>query len=134
LGPKGRKGTAALEFAIVAPLLFTVVLGIVEFGRAMMVLELLNNSARSGCRVGVLSGSDNNAVNTAVTNSMSGSGISNPTITVQVNGTTADVSTAQSGDTVAVTVSVSADSTSWLPALQFLTGKTLSGNVAMRKE
>jgi Flp pilus assembly protein TadG len=128
-----RKAAAAVEFAVVSPLLFTAVLGIIEFGRAMMVLELLNNAARAGCRTGVLSGSDNSAVSSSVTTALSGSGIST-TPTVQVNGTTANASTAQTGDTVTVSVSVSADTVSWLPVTHFLTGKTLTGTVTMRRE
>ena len=46
-----RKAAAAVEFAVVSPLLFTAVLGIIEFGRAMMVLELLNNAARAGVQI-----------------------------------------------------------------------------------
>jgi Flp pilus assembly protein TadG len=132
--PRGRSATAAVEFAVVAPLLFTVALGIIEFGRAMMVLEVLNNAARSGCRVGVLSGSDNNAINTAVTNSLAGSSVSGTTTTILVNGSPVDVSTANTGDTISVSVAVPADSVSWLPVTHFLTGKTLSGSVAMRRE
>jgi Flp pilus assembly protein TadG len=48
-----RRGTAVVKFAVVAPLLFSVVLAILEFGRGMMVAEnlgggLLADSAVSG--------------------------------------------------------------------------------------
>jgi Flp pilus assembly protein TadG len=129
-----RAGVAAVEFAVIAPLLFLVVLGIIEFGRAMMTLEVLNNAARSGCRVGVLSGSDNNAINAAVTNSLAAGSMSGATTTVQVNGVQADASTAVTGDTITVSISISANSVSWLPVSQFLSGRTLSGAVSMRRE
>ena len=132
--PHGRTAAAAVEFAFIAPVLFTVVLGIIEFGRAMMVLEILNNAARSGCRAAVLSGSDNSAVDTAITSGLSGSGISGTTTTIKVNGTVANASTATTGDTVTVSVSVPADSVSWLPVTHFITGSTLTGSVAMRRE
>jgi Flp pilus assembly protein TadG len=129
-----RRAAAVVEFAVVAPLLFALVLGIIEFGRAMMVLELLNNAARAGCRAGVLSGSSNTDVNSAITTALTGSGVNSPSTTIDVNGSQADVSTAQTGDTISVTVSVGADAVTWLPVPQFLGGKTLTGIVAMRRE
>jgi len=129
-----RRGAAVVEFAVVAPLLFALALGIIEFGRAMMVLELLNNAARAGCRAGVLNGSSNTDVNSAITTALTGSGVNSPSTTIDVNGSQADVSTAQTGDTISVTVSVGADAVTWLPVPQFLGGKTLTGIVAMRRE
>ena len=129
-----RTGAAVVEFAVVAPLLFALVLGIIEFGRAMMVLELLNNAARAGCRAGVLSGSSNTDVNSAITTALTGSGVNSPSTTIDVNGSQADVSTAQTGDTISVSVSVGADAVTWLPVPQFLGGKTFTGIVAMRRE
>src|SRR5262245_59831983 len=41
-GSVQRAGAALVEFAILAPLLFTLILGIIEFGRAMMVTDVLN--------------------------------------------------------------------------------------------
>src|SRR5262249_62283771 len=90
-----RTGAAVVEFPVVAPLLFALALGIIEFGRAMMVLELLNNAARAGCRAGVLSGSSNTDVNSAITTALTGSGVNSPSTTIDVNGSQADVSTAQ---------------------------------------
>jgi Flp pilus assembly protein TadG len=129
-----RHGAAVVEFAVVAPLLFALALGIIEFGRAMMVLELLNNAARAGCRAGVLNGSSNTDVNSAITTALTGSGVNSPSTTIDVNGSQADVSTSQTGDTISVTVSVGADAVTWLPVPQFLGGKTLTGIVAMRRE
>ena len=129
-----RRAAAVVEFAVVAPLLFALVLGIIEFGRAMMVLELLNNAARAGCRAGVLGGSSNTDVNSAITTALTGSGVNSPSTTIDVNGSQADVSTSQTGDTISVTVSVGADAVTWLPVPQFLGGKTLTGIVAMRRE
>ena len=38
-----RRGVAAVEFALVAPVFFLVVLGIIEFGRMAMVQQVLAN-------------------------------------------------------------------------------------------
>jgi Flp pilus assembly protein TadG len=123
-----------VEFALCAPLLFVLVLGIIEFGREMMVLEILNNAARSGGRVGALAGNANADISNAVNTNLNNSGINGATIAIQVNGSTVDASTARTGDTVSVSVSVPANSVTWLPLPQFLAGKTFSGSVAMRRE
>jgi Flp pilus assembly protein TadG len=135
--PKGqgqRRGVAAVEFAVIASLLFTLILGIVEIGRAMMVLELLNNAARNGCRTGALGGSSNSTVTAAVDSVLSTVGVTGYSTTVQVNGTTADASTAVPGDALTVSVSVPYSSVTWLPTTLFLSGQSLSGSAVMRHE
>ena len=42
---KLRKGAAAVEFALVMPLFFMLILGIIEFGRAIMVEQIITNAA-----------------------------------------------------------------------------------------
>ncbi len=49
-GPK-RAGAAAVEFALVAPLLLIFLYGIIEFGRLFMVMEQINEAARNGARI-----------------------------------------------------------------------------------
>jgi Flp pilus assembly protein TadG len=51
-----RRGVAAAEFAILAPFLFGLVMGMFEMSRAIMVKDTLSNSARKGCGTGVLLG------------------------------------------------------------------------------
>jgi Flp pilus assembly protein TadG len=51
---EARKGIAAAEFAILAPFLFALMMGMFELSRAIMVKETLSNSARKGCGTGVL--------------------------------------------------------------------------------
>src|SRR5215213_441219 len=45
-----RKGVAAVEFAIVAPILVTIVLGMIQLGRAFEMQTLLDVAAREGAR------------------------------------------------------------------------------------
>jgi Flp pilus assembly protein TadG len=133
-GRPERRGIAVVEFAVVASLLFLLVLGIIEFGRAMMVLEMLNNAARNGARIGSLNGSATSDVNTAVTNALAGAGFSGVTTTVQVNSADADASTAVTGDSVSVSVKVPYNNVTWLPTSMFLSGRTLGSYVVMRRE
>src|SRR5262249_26909902 len=52
LQPRRRdsSGTAAVEFAAVAPLLLLLLLGLWEVGRAIQVQQILSNAAREGAR------------------------------------------------------------------------------------
>jgi Flp pilus assembly protein TadG len=131
---RARRGTAAVEFAVIAPIMMTMILGIIEFGRAMMVLETLNNAARSGARAGALAGDANTDISSAVTTALTNSGINNPSVAITVNGQAVDASTAVSGDSIGVSVSVPYSQVSWLPGTLFLNGATLTGNVVMRRE
>lgn len=46
----GDRGAAAIEFALVLPVLILLVVGLIEFGRAYNVLISLSNAAREGAR------------------------------------------------------------------------------------
>jgi Flp pilus assembly protein TadG len=48
---RSDRGAAAVEFALVLPLLLLMIFGIVEFGRAYNVQISITNAAREGARV-----------------------------------------------------------------------------------
>jgi Flp pilus assembly protein TadG len=48
---RGERGAAAVEFALVLPILLLLVFGIVEFSRAYHVQSTLSGAAREGVRV-----------------------------------------------------------------------------------
>ena len=50
----GDSGQAIVEFALVAPILLLLVLGIVDFGRAFYTYHVLIDAAREGARVAVV--------------------------------------------------------------------------------
>lgn len=50
----GESGQALVEFAIVAPMLLLLVLGIVDFGRAFYTYHVMIDAAREGARVAVI--------------------------------------------------------------------------------
>ncbi len=52
---KNSKGQTLVETAIILPVLFLLVIGIFEFGRALYIISTLNNAARAGVRVAVVS-------------------------------------------------------------------------------
>lgn len=66
------RGQALVEFAIVAPIFLLMMLSIIEFGRAVYTIQMLDNAARVGARYAIVHGAEsscpsgpmpNNAVN-----------------------------------------------------------------------
>jgi len=83
LGRKSRRsdGQALVEFALLVPLLIIIVLGIVEFGRIWMTMNVLASAAREGARVAAVTSPDHTQVETAVENTLSAANITGATIT-----------------------------------------------------
>jgi hypothetical protein len=50
------RGQALAEFALVAPIFFLLLFGIIEFGRYVYNVQVLNNAAREGARYAVVHG------------------------------------------------------------------------------
>lgn len=55
---KDEKGQSLVEFAILLPLLLLLLMGILEFGIMINSYLTINNSAREGARLGIVSGSN----------------------------------------------------------------------------
>jgi hypothetical protein len=131
---KQRRGAAAVEFAIVAPVFFVLVFGMIEYGRMVMVQQVLTNASREGARVGVLDPPTGQMslpqVTTTINNYLTSAGITGATITT----TPSEPSTAAYGQSVTVKVSVPFSKVSWLPTPIWLGGKTLSASTVMRRE
>lgn len=66
---RSERGTAIVEFALIAPLLFFLVFGIIEFGRALNYYNDLTQLAGQGARAAIVSRNpDSTAVGTANAN------------------------------------------------------------------
>ncbi len=128
-----RVGAHMVEFAVVIPVFFVFVFGLIEIGRSMMVGSLVTNASRVGCRTGTLPGKSDSDVTAAIDGILSGQGISGYATTIKVNGSTANVSTAQATDSITVIVSVPVANTSWLPSLLYVKG-SISGQFTMPHE
>src|SRR5262245_66569446 len=83
--PSRRPGTTLVEFAVVAPVFFLMSLGIIEFGRAMMVQALLTNAAAKGARAGCFDNATSSNVTSAGNAYLSAGGISGATATCSPN-------------------------------------------------
>jgi len=60
---RNRRATAAVEFAIVAPVFLLMVFGMIEYGRMVMVQQIITNAPREGARTAVLAGATTSSVN-----------------------------------------------------------------------
>ena len=125
-----RRGTTVVEFAIVAPLLLLLIFGMIEFGRAVMVQQLLTNASREGARRGILEQTTAEEAETVVADYLAGSSVTGATVTVSP----VSLDQVGFGDPVTVTVSVPYDQVSWLPAPWFLKGTNLTAQSTMRAE
>jgi Flp pilus assembly protein TadG len=136
-----RRGAALVETAIVLPIFLIIIVGIVEFGRALMVAQLLNNAAREGTRVASMAGSTNASVDDAVrTFAASSIGVAADELAVTIEVTAApgnpdpndDVSVAMKRDLIEVEVQVDFADVSYVPG-EYING-ALRGQAAMRHE
>src|SRR5690348_15480260 len=124
------RGAVLIEFAFIAPIFFLMVLGLIEFGRAMMVQSQLTAAAKAGARAGSFDGSQSSDVTTAVNNYLSSAGISGASTTCSPS----PPSSAYPGQNVTVTVTIPYSSVSWLPAPRFLKNTTLSSEALAQRE
>lgn len=56
-GGRHERGNTLAEFAVALTLLLTLVVGIIDFGRAMYIYHLIGNAARAATRYAVVRGS-----------------------------------------------------------------------------
>jgi Flp pilus assembly protein TadG len=128
-----RRGAAAVELAIVAPLLFLLLFGVVEFGRLVMVRQSLTNAARVGCRRAALAttGSANDA-EVAVRNYLQAV-IPDAEHTVSVDVRPTNLADISAGTPITVEVAVNVADIRWLPG-GFLNSGALSMQSTQRRE
>ena len=117
LRSRRERGAAAVELAIVFPLLFLVVAGIIDFGRAFFTQIQVTNAAREGARAAVLMASNADVI-TRSTNAAAGV----PSVTASV------MASCTQGSTTNASVQVRA-SFNWIllgPAMSMI-GKSFGG-------
>ncbi len=130
---KYRRGASVVEFALVAPVFFLLVFGMIEYGRMVMVQQVLTNATREGARRAVLDGANVDDIKQHVVDYLHSSAITAATksdVTVEPD----PLSSAQAGDPVTVRVEILFDRVSWLPSPFFLGAKELTAQSVMRRE
>jgi Flp pilus assembly protein TadG len=132
---RNRRAVSAVEMAVVAPLVFLLVFGLVEFARMVMLQQALVNAARQGSRTAILANVSNSsdaeaAVRTFLSDSISSS---SDTSKVRVTITPSTLAGMASGTSVTTRVEVTFSDVSWAPP-SFLGGTVLVGESTMKKE
>jgi Flp pilus assembly protein TadG len=131
-----------VETALVLPIFFMIILGIIEFGRAMMVAQLLTNGAREGARLAIMANATNADVEDAVLDFVEASvGVPRNKVTVTITVTAATgnpdpaniLASATKRDLCSVQVQVPFSDVDYLPG-QYLADRNLIGQCAMRRE
>jgi Flp pilus assembly protein TadG len=125
-----KRGAAAVEFAIVAPLFFLLLFGMIEYGRCVLVQQVLTNASREGARRAVLDGTDTSDVIEVIDGYLANASITGATVTVNPD----PPGNALFGEPVAVTVQVPFSQVSWLPAPMFLGNTMMTATSVMRRE
>ena len=137
-----REGAVAVEMAVVMAFIFMpMLLGIIEFGRLMMVGQIVTTASRYGVRHAILEGSTNAEVTEMIEEYINTSlAVPADDVTVEITITAdgsgpnpADVTDAQRRDLVEVRVSVPWNSVALVPG-NYLTGQDITSLAAMRHE
>lgn len=103
-----ERGAAAVEFALIVPVLIVMIFGMVDMGMAINAQAIVGNAAREGARAASFNGANVTATTTVVTSATKNliGTAATTTITCQAIGTatTINCSTASPGDSVVVQV------------------------------
>lgn len=123
-----RRGAAVVEFAVVLPLLLTILFGIIEYGWVFMVRQTLQTAAREGARIAILQTSEEpyaSAMN-RIAEVMTPTGLTSYTVTM---------THATSGDPVeTIVVAIPYQDVSLMGGFFGTHAYDLAGTCSMRKE
>lgn len=80
---RDQRGTSTLEFILVLPSLLLILLGIVEFSRAWMTMNIVTTAVREGARLGVVTDPfDPNPAIARINNILSAANLTASSVTV----------------------------------------------------
>jgi Flp pilus assembly protein TadG len=126
----------AAEAAIVLPIFILAIIGIIEFGRAVMVQQVLTNAAREGARRAIVQGATNDEVTELVGNYIDAGVGTSPSREIGILGaddSALDLEDANSHDLIKVVVTVPYDEVGVVISSWFA-DKTMGAVCQMRKE
>jgi Flp pilus assembly protein TadG len=99
-----RRGLAAVEAALVFPLLLILTLGAIRYGWLFLKTQQITNAARMGARIAILPDSSIDDVQTAISNLMNAADINPEDCTVTVTPT--EIYDLEVGDYITVQIAV----------------------------
>ena len=122
-----RRGVTAIEFAITAPIAFSLFFAAFECCRVAMIRHTADNAVYEGCRMGILPGATVAEVRDQTRNILSTVGIESATISVVPSKIDRDT------PRVTVEVRVPLDDNSFVPP-RFFGGSVLTRSLTMHRE
>lgn len=136
-----RAGSTMVEMVVCFPVFMLILMGIIEFGRAMSVNQMLNSASRIGCRAAVLDGFSNSSVSSIVKQHVTSTigceqsiiAVAITTTSSRTGSTLSDVSLASTGDMIKLDVSVRFADVSWA-VKDWMGGSRICGRCSMQHE
>lgn len=122
-----RRGTTAVEFALVAPLLFLFFFASLEFVRVAMIRHTADNAVYEACRVGIIPGATSGEVRAEANRIMSTIGATNLGLTIVPASINSDT------EQVTVRIDVPLDQNSFVPN-KFFAGRSIVRELTLRRE
>jgi hypothetical protein len=121
-----EKGASLVEFALTAPFLILLLLGVIEFGYLFGEFNDVRHGAREGARVAAVNAGDNATLHDMTCDAMD--------LTANVTVRFTDGSSGALGDTAVVQVMASPESISGAPLIGMFLPETLESTVEFRLE
>jgi len=125
-----RRGAAAVEFAFVAIPLFLFIFTTIEFARAFMFADSLEEAARAGCRAAIVRGAQLDQVTDEVERLLELAGVKSYSVEV----TPEAFSALEQFEPVTVSITASFDEATWLPWSKFFANKKFTASCTMPRE
>lgn len=130
-----EEGAALVEFALIAPLLILLVLGIVEFGWLFGQYNDVRHGAREGARLAAVDGGSAEQIRDRICSAMDGLDAGMDSIEVELGLLDDDADgTAEIGETGTVTVTAGVNSLSGAPIISSFVPDELSSTIEFRLE
>ena len=122
--PRADRGAAALEFGLVALLLVTLLIGIIQFSFWFWAWQAAGHAAREASRVGAVTPCDTAKITSTGTNDLNGTPTSvSPTVTVT------KTSPVKVGDTITVNVKFTAVNMGFFPGFSGVVDKSSTSRI-----
>jgi hypothetical protein len=126
LNERGENGASLVEFALIAPFLILLLLGVIEFGYLFGEFNDVRHGAREGARAAAVNAGNNAFLHDMTCDAMD--------LTTNVTVRFTDGSSGSLGDTAAVQVVASPQSLSGLALIEVFLPSTLESTVEFRLE
>lgn len=125
-----RTGAAAVEFALIAPLMILFTFGLIEIGRLMLVKESATQATREGARLAIRPNAETTEVVQRVEEELALMSVDQANIDIDP----ASLDLATPGTYVTVKVSIPTESVSWIPGFFSFQAPYIEAQSVMRRE